>query len=611
MIFTEFGLTSTEQYAEVNLSRQGPFIRAQVLQSLFDKVPQAHVFTWMDKRIVSERERGFGIRTRTRKAKPAFEVLEQTARALAPIDLSSLQKRIIAPKARVAMLLPDPEVGFVQWNSWLNQAWLAASYLMRDDVPLAFLDPRDLDHPDRIKDVDVVLLSRQGMLGNRFLARMVELVRKGSFDVVSWSDLPGMDREDEDRSVREGLWADLFGIRHIETIGREQAPVLLYPELPHRASVAVLPRLHRIEALPGLAQTSDTLRAHYEVMGQGRTNSAPKTTSLFFSRRFDQRSAALIPIWFEHLPISPKNIAAFRSEHDRKRRDSSDRFLDYENDWFAQFLREVLVTQLGHGDLVLAPAQTAAVARALPLVQTRALDGGGHLVLLQAMPPMRAEPEQHRMGRPCPSWLQPLTVSGLAPSERLVSLMTREVATADRNGTLRTERSACGSDLLVTEAVYREITRPAAPFPPPAPSTERRRVFPGVAFLDSRVADPCVRAAFERAGFRATAPIEAWQEGLDRWLVVGQDTDQKGWRDAYTTLILPPWPRLQRTEVREVLAFLASDSDRRVFTSAYGFVDRLATWLNWLPVSDQIRLIEPGCRDLSPETVERAVFGEP
>jgi len=610
VIFSEFGLTSTEQYADVDVFRQGPFLRAQYLQSIFDGVPEAHIFTWMDKRVVSDREKGFGLRTRSRKPKPAFSVIEETAAAIQHIDVPALQREIVAPAPQVGLLLPDPDVGFVQWNSWLNQNWIVASYLMRFDIPITFLRPDDLSDPQKVGAIRVLILCRQGLLGQRYLARVADLAKQGRFNVLSISDIPGMDRRNEDISKWESLVQDLFGVHYVGPIGHAGAPIMASLRLPKMASVAVLPRMHEVTPLPGLGIASNRAQAMLRIL-DARGGRVPATmASLVFSRHFNRSTAVMIPFTFDHQQISAEHMSEFRASHEAQQSASDVRFLEFTDDWLAELLRDVIISELGLGTTILMHTTQPAVNRALPLTQTRRLKNGGHLLLFQAIPPLRSTKTDQRPNK-CPDWTQRFEVTDLDPSERFVSLMTQEVFVADQNGLLSLVYSACDSDLLITEKAFKRLSITPQPMQKALSDSVRRRIFPAMAFLDNRVKETCIRDAFEHAGFQATRPPEAWQESIDRWLVEEARSDGPAWREPFGTLVLPSWRTLSQDDVQTTLAFLNEDHDRRVITSAIGLVERLSTIFVWLRAPGQVLITDSECSNLAPIELERFLFEGP
>lgn len=574
-VFTEFGLTSTEQYLDVREEKQARYLKAQYLESVFDGVPQVHVFTWNDKSFVSPREQGFGILTEGRREKPAFIQLRELLSRLGTLDARALARDFVPDEAWIGFLLPDPEQGQARWNTYLNEIWTLASYIRRLDLPVSFVRPEDLDRPDKIRGMKALFLVRQGLLGMRHLGRIDRLVRAGKFHAIAISDVPGYDLRD---STWERRIHSLFGAR--------------LAELHRSDNLSGVANLELALPEPGGATrvTSFGIWQWSQIIPDEGTEASPAQTWLVPSHRARQ------PLYFIKRQSESGSAGVLFTVSlgylfgDPKKADSP-------NVVVLEMLRELL----GKSLKIPLPdrVQSAAVPWSLPVLQTRTLRDGGHLVFVAAIPPLVRD-----ASFACPKAVQIFEIRGLEPNEKLVSLAGTRNTTADGSGKATLTLDYCDSDLLITErnaAKYLDASKPRPNAAAAEPAMQRlHAAFPARVALVGRPS--CLAQSFQAAGYEHTqlgivqAPrLADWKVEAPRGLYMGEDAKAANWARYVGVLAISGSDSLDTGIVQD---FLRQDPARRALIRADGLMAFARARL--FPYRHQILFVTKDCLELTP-----------
>ncbi len=596
VIFTEFGLTSTEEYAKIGEERQAKFLRAQYLETIVDQVPSAHVFTWTDKRNVSLREKGFGVQSLYRNAKPAAGELREVASRLKGLDVPALQQALVPPEKTVAFLLPDPDEGFLRWNSWLNENWIVASYFRQYDVPVRFLRPEDLESDDRTRDIAVLVLCRQSMLGLKYLKKIEERMKKRAFHVVAVSDAPGWERRSEGESEWKRLVRELWGVSveavetsthyqhdfsvplyYWEKTGETDRPAVTAMRTWQRSYV--MPRADRTESVNWLGDDIGPIvtRKSFDGLGDKKGLMVTPAVGYVMEESSDQQRIAAEKLAQVHGFAMMPEI-----------RDETFRF------WSEVFAR-VAERELGLARMFQTP-MTPVMPRSLPQSRVRRLRNGGSLVFLAAIPGFAMNDS---MADHCKGPEQEFVVSGLEPKDELISLVGGKTVKADEQGVLRHRMPPCESDLFLSRSEGRRYLRKDAtsgtPLPVTGVSKSRRELFPEKVLFFSDVARGCWYQRFARLGYREQAGVEPWQESFTKTIVASVNGDTDWWDREFGVLVFPEGTEFGAKELARIERFLSQDGDRRVVLAMSGTLSRLKTRLGYWKYRRQLAVVSSDC----------------
>jgi hypothetical protein len=584
--FTEIGVTSTEEYLNIGEDKQGRYLRAQILESILDGVPQLHVFTWNDKPYVSRRERGFGLVRDKREDKPALAEVEDLGRRLAALDLGALGRDLtqahrdrMRTRHEVAFLLPDAERGMDEWNSWLDENWIVASYFRRLGYAVGFVAPEELADPERVRAIAALVLCRQGLASLGTLRLVRDRVLGGGAHVIALSGAPGQARSDEDPAAWRALMTDLFGLSFDPSLRYEELQpeamfhyAVLAPSAPARAVFSPwLVELPSRASAPGVTASPETLR----FVGPRPTRShAPPELETFVGRelplytvfrRDGAGGAAGV-----YIGISLGYLLA--SDHPELGREGLlspqlDTVSSHQNQVIARVLGDLLGRRLGlpppappdDGDLVGAD---------LRIVRRAALRPGGELVFVQHVPELA-----RTAATPCPATVQVLHVDGLRPGDTLVSLTGERDVTVDERGRARVELRACGSDLLLSRAALPRYQRRAAPPPPSVSAPARADAFPARVYyhLDAADGSGCLRRRLEELGYTAASLGIGHAPDYSRWWAEPmrgyypmRSVDSDLWNERFGVLAFDAPARFSPSLAEAVARFLEGPEHRVV-----------------------------------------------
>ena len=365
-----------------------------------------------------------------------------------------------------------------QWNSWLNETWIVASYLRRLDVPLTFLTPADLKLLPAAS-IRMLLLSRLGMASQSTLELVDDWVRSG-VHVLAVSGLPGVDRE-------EGAWVktirDLFGIEPNATHFEALRAALLNSRL----------------VLQGDPPASFGTWLMHSGTGRGATKSAEVVELL--------SSKEKIPFYFQ-------------MKHDAMRATYIPLALGYVFPDHGSYPAQLFVRELG----TLFRDLGFDVSRSDPLRWNLDVDASQGRVLLARRAPLAQggdaffvehwpAGEKGQLG-PCGGDVASVHIS-TTDGTGWVRLISGEVLTAGSDG-LAVPLHACEADILVPRERMADFARTPVPRPEPPTDAARRKAFPPRVYFEGRP-DGCVLPRLKEGGYSPAS------------LGVGHSADNTSW----------------------------------------------------------------------------------
>jgi outer membrane protein assembly factor BamB/photosystem II stability/assembly factor-like uncharacterized protein len=218
VLYSETGFTSSEtMWPGMNEYRQGPLVRNSLWESLEAGAIGTHIFSWMDRPYITDREKGFGIVYADRRIKPAFWTSRNAFNLMEQVDIHNLLMNSEDPEPDVAFLWTAANDS--QYNRYECEMQQVAGALERLGYEPYFIDLQDLaDHaytnfkavflPRNMRVEDEVPGSGKTVLD--FLR--TEVIDRG-VHVVAGADLPGMqDANGKPRTAFEAEVDALFGV---------------------------------------------------------------------------------------------------------------------------------------------------------------------------------------------------------------------------------------------------------------------------------------------------------------------------------------------------------------------------------------------------------------
>ncbi len=108
VLYSETGFTSSEtMWPGMNEQREGPLVRNALWESLEVGSVGTHIFSWMDRPWITDREKGFGILYSDRSVKPAYWVCRDAYNLMEQVDLPKLLMGSQDAKPDIAFLWTD------------------------------------------------------------------------------------------------------------------------------------------------------------------------------------------------------------------------------------------------------------------------------------------------------------------------------------------------------------------------------------------------------------------------------------------------------------------------------------------------------------------------
>ncbi|HEY8240346.1 MAG TPA: hypothetical protein VIH35_02820, partial [Kiritimatiellia bacterium] len=181
----------------MNILRQGPLIRNALWESLEAGAIGTHVFSWMDRPYITDREKGFGILYGDRGIKPAFWTSADTFRLMEHAKIQDLVVGSQDPKPDIAFLWTAANDS--QYNRYECEMQQIAGALERVGYEPGFIDLNDLGS-GAYTNFKVIILPRnmrvEDVIPNSTNKTLLDFLRtvvlpKG-IHVLSSADVPGM-----------------------------------------------------------------------------------------------------------------------------------------------------------------------------------------------------------------------------------------------------------------------------------------------------------------------------------------------------------------------------------------------------------------------------------
>lgn len=231
VMYSETGFTSSEtMWPGMNEARQGPLVRNALWESLETGAIGTHIFSWMDRPWITDREKGFGVLYADRNIKPAFWTSRDTFTLMDQVKIQNLLAGSKDPQPDVAFLWTDANDS--QYNRYECEMQQMAGALERLGYEPGFMNLNELGAgaytnykviilPRNMRVEEVVPNSTNKTVLN-FLDTVV--IPKG-VHVLASADLPGwQDFNGKDRWGAYNELYDLFGIAASD-IGGFEAPM--------------------------------------------------------------------------------------------------------------------------------------------------------------------------------------------------------------------------------------------------------------------------------------------------------------------------------------------------------------------------------------------------
>ncbi len=230
VLYTETGFTSSEtMWPGMNEMRQGPLIRNSLWESLECGAIGTHIFSWMDRTYITDREKGFGIVYADRSVKPAFWVSRDTCMLMEQIKLRDLLSNSKDPKPDIAFLWTAAADS--QYNRYECEMQQIAGALERLGFEPNFMDLQDLAG-GAYTNYKAVILPRNmrvdsvvpGFTNSVLNFLLTKVIPKG-VHVLASADIPGMQNENgRPRADYVSEVAALFGVNASDPSGYEVPP---------------------------------------------------------------------------------------------------------------------------------------------------------------------------------------------------------------------------------------------------------------------------------------------------------------------------------------------------------------------------------------------------
>jgi hypothetical protein len=229
VVYSETGFTSSEtMWPGMDEDRQGPLVRNSLWESLEAGAIGTHIFSWMDRPYITDREKGFGIVYADRRIKPAFWVSRDTFTLMKQVEINELLRGSEDPTPDIAFLWTAAVDS--QYNRYECEMQQIAGALERLGYEPNFMDLQELAD-GAYTNYGVVILPRNMRVEetvpgytNSILNFLENYVLAAGVHVMASADVPGL--QNAVAAERESFEAEvdsLFGI-DASNIGGEEAP---------------------------------------------------------------------------------------------------------------------------------------------------------------------------------------------------------------------------------------------------------------------------------------------------------------------------------------------------------------------------------------------------
>ncbi len=198
VLYSETGFTSSEtMWPGMNELRQGPLVRNALWESLEVGAIGTHIFSWMDRPYITDREKGFGIVYANRGIKPAYWVSRNAFNLMEQVKLHELLAGSQDPKPDIAFLWTAANDS--QYNRYECEMQQIAGALERLGYEPNFLDLNDLGS-GAYTNYKVIILPRnmrvESVVPNSGGKGVLEFLRTAAIPkgihIMATGDLPGM-----------------------------------------------------------------------------------------------------------------------------------------------------------------------------------------------------------------------------------------------------------------------------------------------------------------------------------------------------------------------------------------------------------------------------------
>jgi hypothetical protein len=228
VLYSETGFTSSEtMWPGLTEQRQGPLIRNAMWESLLVGAIGTHIFSWMDRPYITDREKGFGIVYADRGIKPAFWTSANAFRLMEQSKLAELLAGSQDPKPDIGFLWTDAVDS--QYNRYECEMQQIAGALERIGYEPNFLNLAELG-AGTYTNFKVIILPRNmrvedvvpGGTGKSMLEFLRTEVLPRGIHVMASADIPGaQDFNGKARAQYVNEVRSLFGVDPTDPGGYE------------------------------------------------------------------------------------------------------------------------------------------------------------------------------------------------------------------------------------------------------------------------------------------------------------------------------------------------------------------------------------------------------
>jgi hypothetical protein len=226
--YSETGFTSSEtMWPGLTELRQGPLIRNSLWESLLAGANGTHIFSWMDRPYITDREKGFGILTWVRTLKPSYYVSRDTFTMMQQVRISDMLAGSKDPTPDIAFLWTAAADS--QYNRYECEMQQICGALERLGYEPNFLDLADMG-ARAFTNYRVIILPRNmrvdDVIPNSTNKTTLDFLRQDvigkGVHIMATADIPGMqDFNGKPRAQFSPEVQALFGIDPADIGGYE------------------------------------------------------------------------------------------------------------------------------------------------------------------------------------------------------------------------------------------------------------------------------------------------------------------------------------------------------------------------------------------------------
>ncbi len=229
VLYSETGFTSSEtMWTGMDEYRQGPLVRNALWESLEAGAIGTHIFSWMDRPYITDREKGFGILYADRRIKPAFWESRLAYNLMDQVNIHGLLMGSEDPTPNIAFLWTSANDS--QYNRYECEMQQVAGALERLGFEPNFMNLEDLANHQHTNYLAVFLPRNMRVEDTvpgtslSILDFLRTVVIADGVHVIACADLPGMqDANGNFRAAFQSEVSALFGV-NAEDIGGYEVP---------------------------------------------------------------------------------------------------------------------------------------------------------------------------------------------------------------------------------------------------------------------------------------------------------------------------------------------------------------------------------------------------